>query len=51
MKQAEQQALEYDFVAHRACKARVEELRGAATAFAQLAGKDEPLQQLKQQAP
>lgn len=48
-KQGEQQTMEYDFAAHRACKFKVDELREASTAFAQLAGRDELLQQLKQQ--
>lgn len=48
-KTAEQQSMEYDHEAHRASKVKVEELREAATAFAQLAGKDELLLQLEQQ--
>src|SRR5690606_8192874 len=34
---------------HRACKVKVDELRQAPNAYAQLAGKDELLQQLEQQ--
>ncbi|QTH44928.1 SMC family ATPase [Cohnella sp. LGH] len=48
-KQTEQQGLGYDFAAHRDCKRSVDDLREAATAFAQLSGKDELLQQLEQQ--
>lgn len=48
-KQVEQQKLGYDSSEHRACKARVEVLREAAVSFAQLTGKEELLQQLKQQ--
>ncbi len=48
-KQAEQQTLEYNFISHRACKAKVDELREASNAFAQLGGKNELLQQLEQQ--
>ncbi|MHA6484502.1 sbcc family protein [Paenibacillus sp. strain BS8-2] len=48
-KQDEQQALEYDYEAHRACKVRVDELREASIAYSQLAGKDELVQQLEQQ--
>lgn len=47
--EAEQKALGYDFNAHRACKVKVDGLREAVTTFAQLAGKDELLQQLEQQ--
>jgi exonuclease SbcC len=47
--EADQINLGYDYAAHRACKAKVDELRAAATAFAQLSGKDELLQQLEQQ--
>ncbi|MFC6546586.1 hypothetical protein [Cohnella cellulosilytica] len=49
-KQTEQQGLGYDFAAHRDCKRSVDDLREAATAFAQFSGKDELLQQLEQQA-
>lgn len=49
VKQGEQQALEYDYEAHRACKVRVDELREASIAYSHLAGKDELLQQLEQQ--
>lgn len=48
-KQIEQKEIEYDLDAHRACRYRVSELQAAAAAFAQLAGKDELLQQLEQQ--
>ncbi len=48
-KQTEQLEIDYDFAAHRACKVRVDELSVVATAFTQLAGKDELLQQLQQQ--
>ncbi|MFC4305759.1 AAA family ATPase [Cohnella boryungensis] len=48
-KQTEQLEIDYDFAAHRACKVRVDELREAAIKFAQLAGKDELLQQLERQ--
>lgn len=48
-KQQEQQLLNYDSTAHRACKVKVDELRQASNAYAQLAGKDELLQQLEQQ--
>lgn len=49
-KQTEQQGLGYDFAMHRDCKRAVDDLREAATAFAQLSGKDELLQQLEQQS-
>ncbi|MGP0583670.1 hypothetical protein [Paenibacillus timonensis] len=48
-KQIEQKEIEYNLDAHRACRNRVSELQAAAAAFAQLAGKDELLQQLEQQ--
>ncbi|MFB0841831.1 AAA family ATPase [Paenibacillus oleatilyticus] len=48
-KQVEQQVIGYDPEAHRTCKGRVEELRQAANAYAQLSGKDELYQQLEQQ--
>ncbi|MGI2294140.1 hypothetical protein [Paenibacillus sp. GXUN7292] len=48
-KQVEQQALAYNFAEHRTYKVKVDELSKAATAFAQLVGKDELLQQLEQQ--
>lgn len=48
-KQVSQQGLGYDAAEHRACKAREEVLREAAAAYAQLAGKEELLQQLRQQ--
>ncbi|MBU5673212.1 AAA family ATPase [Paenibacillus brevis] len=48
-KQIEQKDIGYDPDAHRACRNRVAELQASATAFAQLAGKDELLQQLEQQ--
>ncbi|WP_240421621.1 AAA family ATPase [Paenibacillus periandrae] len=44
-----QQSLEYDYAAHRACKVRVDELRAPASKFAQLAGKDELLEQTEEQ--
>ncbi|PJN56148.1 hypothetical protein PAEVO_28710 [Paenibacillus sp. GM2FR] len=47
--EADQANLKYDNAAHRTCKARVDELRQASSQYAQLAGKDELLQQLKQQ--
>ncbi|MFD0868798.1 AAA family ATPase [Paenibacillus residui] len=46
---ADQVNLGYDYAAHQACKDKVNELREAATVYAQLAGKDELLQQLEQQ--
>src|SRR5690606_20378137 len=48
-KQQEQHSLGYDYADHRACKVKVDELRQASNAYAQLAGKDELLQQLEQQ--
>lgn len=48
-KQIEQKEIGYDLDAHRVCRNRVAELQAAATAFAQLAGKNELLQQLEQQ--
>lgn len=48
-KQIEQKEIGYDPDAHRACRNRLAELQAAAAAFAQLAGKDELLQQLEQQ--
>lgn len=48
-KQIEQKEIGYDPDAHRACRNRVAELQVAAAAFSQLAGKEELLQQLKQQ--
>ncbi|AJS59234.1 AAA family ATPase [Paenibacillus sp. IHBB 10380] len=48
-KQQQQVALEYDNAAHKANKVKVDELREAATAFAQLSGKDELLLQLQRQ--
>ncbi|WP_410771007.1 hypothetical protein [Fontibacillus sp. BL9] len=47
--EAGQANLEYDNAAHRTCKARVDELKQASSRYAQLAGKDELLQQLEQQ--
>jgi len=49
-KQTEQRGLDYNFAAHRECKRLVDELQEVATAFAQLSGKGELLQQLEQQA-
>lgn len=49
-KQTEQKELGYDFALHRECKIKVGELRGADSAYAQLAGKEELLQQLDQQS-
>ncbi|CAI6087218.1 AAA family ATPase [Cohnella sp. JJ-181] len=48
-KQLAQQGLGYDVAEHRACKARADASRAAATAYAQLAGKEELLQQLRHQ--
>ncbi|WP_339292699.1 SMC family ATPase [Paenibacillus sp. FSL W8-0187] len=48
-KQTEQQEISYDPAAHRECKVMVDKLRDAATAYAELSGKDELLQQLEQQ--
>ncbi|MEK5162034.1 SMC family ATPase [Paenibacillus sp. FSL R5-0527] len=48
-KQTEQQEIRYDPVAHQDCKVKVDGLRKAATTYAQLAGKEELLQQLEQQ--
>lgn len=47
--EADQANLKYNNVAHRTCKLRVDELRQASSQYAQLAGKDELLQQLEQQ--
>lgn len=48
-KQIEQQEIGYDPDAHRACRDRVGELQVAVTALAQLAGKEELLEQLELQ--
>ncbi|MFD2116377.1 AAA family ATPase [Paenibacillus yanchengensis] len=48
-KQMEQEALGYDYAAHRACKVQVDLLVEAVAAYAQLSSKEELLQQLKQQ--
>lgn len=45
----EQQELGYDMAVHRDCKAKVDQLREAATAYAALSGKDELMGQLEQQ--
>lgn len=47
--EADRENLGYNYTAHRSTKVRLEELREAAAAFTQLAGKDELLQQLEQQ--
>ncbi|GBG09480.1 hypothetical protein PAT3040_04126 [Paenibacillus agaridevorans] len=49
MQEADRVALGYDHAAHVSCKVRVEKRREAPSKYAQLAGKDELLQQLEQQ--
>lgn len=48
-KQMEQREIGYEPAVHQDCKLKVDRLREAAAAYAQLAGKDELLQQLEQQ--
>lgn len=49
VKQTERQEIGYDPEAHQASRSMVDKLRDAATAYIQLSGKDELLQQLEEQ--